>query len=86
FRAFEITPEYQERFGYPALTEEVKRKILGQNAARLYRVDPVTTRCDFTPAELEEVRTALPARPASYGPRTSAAVAAHLRQHGWVGM
>jgi predicted TIM-barrel fold metal-dependent hydrolase len=41
FRAFEITPEFQERFGYPALTAEVKRKILGLNAARLYGVDPV---------------------------------------------
>ena len=27
FRAFEITPEYQEKFGYPALTAEIKRKI-----------------------------------------------------------
>jgi hypothetical protein len=86
FRAFEITPEYQERFGYPALTPDVKRKILGENAAALYGVDPVTTRCDFTRAELEEVRAALPARPASYGPRTAAAVATHLREHGWVGM
>src|SRR5690606_3539061 len=36
FRVFEITPEYQERFGYPALTPEVKRRILGANAAALY--------------------------------------------------
>lgn len=41
FRAFEIAPEFQERFGYPTLTAEVKRKILGLNAARLYEVDPV---------------------------------------------
>ena len=26
FRAFEITPEFQERFGYPALTPELKRR------------------------------------------------------------
>ena len=31
FRTFEITPEYQERFGYPALTPERKAKILGLN-------------------------------------------------------
>ena len=87
FRTFEITPEYQERFGYPALTADVKRRILGANAASLYGVDSeARRRCDFTPAELEEVRRALPARPASYGPRTSAAVAAHLRDHGWIGM
>ncbi len=39
FRAFEITPEFQDRYGYPALTADVKAKILGLNAARLYGVD-----------------------------------------------
>src|SRR6185436_11836663 len=29
FRAFQITAEFQQRFGYPALTDEIKRKILG---------------------------------------------------------
>jgi len=86
FRTFEITDEYQGRFGYPPLTEAVKRRILGANAADLYGVDARATRCDFTRAELESVRAALPPRPASYGPRTRAAVAAHLRAHGWVGV
>ena len=36
FRAFTITDEFQERFGYPAITDETKRLILGANAARLY--------------------------------------------------
>jgi len=45
FRTFEITPEYQERFGYPALTPEVKTQILGQNAARLYNLPPRGARC-----------------------------------------
>jgi hypothetical protein len=36
FRAFAITDEFQETFGYPALTDETKRLILGGNAARLY--------------------------------------------------
>lgn len=85
FRAFEITPEHQERFGYPALTPKTKRRILGLNAARLYGVDPIRTRCDFTREELQEVRRALPPRPASYGPTTYAAVRAHLAQHGWAG-
>ena len=39
FRAFEITPEYQEKFGYPALTAETRRKIFGLNAARVYGLD-----------------------------------------------
>lgn len=32
FRAFEITPEFQERYGYPALTPERKPKIFGLRA------------------------------------------------------
>jgi hypothetical protein len=85
FRAFEITPEYQERYGYPALTSEVKRKILGANAAALYGVTPSSTRCEFTPDDVEQARAAVPVQPASYGPRTASAVAAHIRDHGWVG-
>jgi hypothetical protein len=85
FRAFEITPEYQERFGYPALTADVKRKILGVNAAALYAVDPITSRCDFSTDELERARADLPVAPASFGPHTAAAVRAHLADHGWTG-
>jgi hypothetical protein len=45
FRAFQISAEYQERFGYPALTEARKRKVFGLNAARLFGVDPDAARC-----------------------------------------
>jgi hypothetical protein len=46
FLAFQITDEFQERFGYPALTAQRKAKILGLNAARLYGIDaPRTDRC-----------------------------------------
>jgi hypothetical protein len=40
FRAFEISREFQERFGYPALTPAVKRKIFGLNAAGVYGLKP----------------------------------------------
>jgi hypothetical protein len=85
FRAFEIAPEYQERFGYPELTPELKRRILGANGASLYGVVPPTTACRFSPEELEQARAAVGVRPASYGPRTADAVRAHMRAHGWVG-
>jgi len=39
FRAFRIPAELCERHGYPALTAERKRKILGANAARVYGLD-----------------------------------------------
>ena len=40
FRAFEIPEEYQQKYGYPALTETAKSKILGLNAAHLYGINP----------------------------------------------
>lgn len=36
FRAFEISAELQEKFRYPALTPELKRKVFGLNGARVY--------------------------------------------------
>lgn len=45
FRAFSISNEFQERFGYPALTEQVKARLLGRNAAELFDLDPDATRC-----------------------------------------
>ena len=38
FWRFQIPEELQERWGYPAITEASKRKILGLNSARLYRI------------------------------------------------
>ena len=86
FRSFEITEEYQERYGYPALTRERKAKILGLNGARVYGVEPRTVKCDFTRRELEEIRRTLGGRHATYGPRNAAEVGA-LRAHhrGWPG-
>ena len=53
FRAFQISAEHQERYGYPALTDEVKRKVFGLNAARLFGVDPEATRCALDGDALE---------------------------------
>jgi uncharacterized protein len=39
FRAFEIPVSFQQRYGYPALTAEVKEKVLAKNAARVYGID-----------------------------------------------
>jgi hypothetical protein len=58
FRAFEISAEYQDRYGYPALTEAVKAKILGLNAARLFGLDPHATRCVLAADKLELNRPA----------------------------
>jgi predicted TIM-barrel fold metal-dependent hydrolase len=37
---FEIPDAIRQRWGYPELTQAAKRKILGQNAARLYGLSP----------------------------------------------
>ena len=70
FRAFEITPEFQERFGYPALTPAVKRKIFGGNAAKLHKLDPKAGACRFEKAELEAFRERSGRKNLTYGPTT----------------
>jgi len=45
FRAFQIGEDYQARFGYPALTDDIKRKVFGLNAAALFDIDVEATRC-----------------------------------------
>ena len=70
-RSFRITDEFQERYGYPELTREIKDKILGLNGARLYGVDPLATTCEFTRRELEALRRKLPGRNRTLGPSTS---------------
>jgi len=45
-RSFQITQQYQEMYGYPALTPERKAKLFGLNAARIFRVDPDLERCN----------------------------------------
>jgi hypothetical protein len=47
-RAFQITPQFQEMFKYPALTDEVKAGIFGLNAAQLFGIDAEATRCALT--------------------------------------
>jgi len=42
FWRFQIPEEIRKRWGYPALTERAKRKILGLNSARLYGLPTAT--------------------------------------------
>jgi len=71
-RSFRISPEFQERYGYPELTKGIKHKILGLNGARLYGVEPITTACEFTRRELERLRRRLPGGNRTLGPSTRA--------------
>ncbi len=82
FRAFTISPELQEKHGYPALTPAIKAKIFGLNAAALYRIDPAATRCairsDAITARKEERDRPAP-RFRQYGPRSRREFFAFLR-------
>ena len=42
FRRFQIPDELIEGYGYPQLTDEIKTKILGGNAARLWGLESAT--------------------------------------------
>jgi len=86
FRAFQISREFQERYGYPALTPRVKAKILGLNGARVYGVQPKTVKCHFTRRQLEEIRSRFPFRHQTYGPRNAHEVKLLRAAHqGWPG-
>ncbi|HEX2152572.1 MAG TPA: amidohydrolase family protein [Acidimicrobiia bacterium] len=82
FRAFSITPEFQDTFGYPELTETIKGKVLGLNAVRLYGLAPVSGPVD--PADILEARREHPLPNLTWGPRTASEVRAYRAHHrGW---
>ena len=86
FRAFEISPGFQEKYGYPALTPRIKAKILGLNAARVYGIDPKVVRPKIEADPVERLKIAyLPERNPSfrtYGPRTRREVLALFARRG----
>ena len=86
FRSFQISNEFQERFGYPELTDRLKAKVLGLNGARVYGIDPSSRKCEFTRQDLEQIRRQIGAEHATYGPRNAAEVR-RVREHhrGWPG-
>ncbi|WP_208027309.1 amidohydrolase family protein [Rhabdothermincola sediminis] len=81
FRAFQISEQFQERFGYPALTPQIKAKILGLNSARLYGVEPITSRCRIDRGEIEQARQASTDGNQTFGPTTAAGALALMRAH-----
>jgi predicted TIM-barrel fold metal-dependent hydrolase len=77
FKTLQIPESMQEQFGYPALTEKRKQRILGLNAAKLYGVKrrDLGRLCSIPPDRIEQMRTALGGFRAdrslrTYGPRT----------------
>jgi hypothetical protein len=76
FRAFQISVEYQDRYHYPALTDTVKRKVLGLNAAHLFGIDVEATRCALASDPIAQ------AKPAAAELRNDGALPAAYRPNG----
>jgi uncharacterized protein len=74
FRRFQIPQQLLDKHRYPALTEEVKAKILGGNAARLFHLDLAAKRNEVPRDYLGKVKLAYQ----EAGPRPS------NRFYGWV--
>ena len=74
FRAFQISNEFQQRYGYPALTAEIKRKVFGLNAARVYGLKPDEMRRKLAKDRVQKSKLEYLNDPrptfATYGPRT----------------
>ena len=85
FRSFEISAEYQERYGYPPLTREAKRRIFGLNGARVYNIDVAAL---HGRGRLAERRAEYRAEPnpsfATFGPCTRRDFLALWRERGGV--
>ncbi len=76
FRAFQISREFQQKYGYPAITPAMRRKIFGLNAARVYGLEPDAMRRKLSrdPVQRRKAEYLNDPRPGfdTYGPRTRA--------------
>jgi hypothetical protein len=59
FRMFTITPAFQQMYGYPELTDDIKRKIFGLNAAKIFGIDVAEQRCAISKSDLEMAKLLL---------------------------
>ena len=86
FRAFQISREFQERYGYPELTTERKAKIFGQNGARVYGLEPASMRRKLSRDRVQKSRLDYQNAPepsfVTYGPRTRREFFAFRALHG----
>ena len=53
FWRLQIPEAFRQRYGYPEITEEMKRKVLGLNAARLYGLSPDITKYTKVPEDYQ---------------------------------
>jgi hypothetical protein len=55
-KVFQISKEFQDKYGYPEFTDTIRRKIFGLTGAKLYRVDPNACRYKVALSDLMAYR------------------------------
>ncbi|MEZ5166109.1 MAG: amidohydrolase family protein [Acidimicrobiales bacterium] len=88
-KLFRMPERLMEEFGYPEVTPEIKAKIFGLNAAKLYGVDPDEARCVVPGDAIAEAKIVYDgeglAQPSNrrYGPTTRREFFRRLRRDGF---
>jgi hypothetical protein len=87
FRAFQIAPHLRDAHGYPELTRDLKAKVFGLSAARLFGLDVEDVKRRLRGDRVAQARLEYANDPQpsgwTYGPRTRAQFLRHLaRQTG----
>jgi len=74
FRTFQISAEHQEKYGYPAITPQIRAKVFGLNAAVPYGISAAEikaqTQGDAVAASRENYKNQTDPSFLTYGPRT----------------
>lgn len=86
FRTFQISKEFQEKFGYPEITPEMRAKVFGLNSARIYGIDPAEITRVASTDTIGRIRQEYRENPnpsfATYGPKTRREFLTQWRKHG----
>jgi hypothetical protein len=74
FRTFQISDEFQEKYGYPALTPQIRAKVFGLNAVKPYRIKPEEVQQHLGKDPMQQARDNYRGREdpsyLTYGPKT----------------
>jgi hypothetical protein len=56
FRVFQISKEFQDKYGYPEITPELRAKIFGKSSAGVYGIDADALRCKIEQTSLAQLK------------------------------
>ena len=85
-RSFQISPEFQDRYGYPEITPEIRAKIFGLNAVHAYGLDPAAVKKAVRQDAVQHARTDYRHAPdphfRTYGPKNRREFLNLIRRNG----